>query len=494
MPAELLVGIDLGSSGVKAVLLDPERGTLASALESMVLHSDHPGWAEAEPEDWWTAVRALIPRLLDDAGAQASDVAGVAVTGMVPAIVFCDAAGNPLRRAMLQNDARALTEIRELRDQFAGLDLLHLAGGVLTQQSIAPSALWTARHEPQVWGQVKAVCGSYDWLARRLGAAPHVELNWALESTLYSLDLAPIDAIVEATGLGLPPLLPVKRPGEAVGEVSAAAAVATGLAAGTPIVVGGADHVFSAFGAGLTEPGECLVKLGGAGDIMTVSEEPVFDERLYLDHHPIPGRWMPNGCMATSGSLLRWEQTLLGGVDLAELDVAASASEPGALLTLPYFLGEKTPLHDPELRGVVAGLTLASTRGDLHRSLLEATAYGFRSTIDIFAEDGLHVTTTYVSDGGSVSRLWREILASVLNRDVVTIADYPGASLGAAVAAGVGVGAIDSWSYVVGHRPHGEVTAPTPSHVARYGERYHQFLELTDATTSISHLIARSTA
>lgn len=494
MPAELLVGIDLGSSGVKAVLLDPGRGVVATGVESMALYSERPGWAEADPEEWWVAVRALVPRLLGDSGASTRDVAAVAVTGMVPAFVCCDAQGRPLRRAMLQNDARALDEIRELRATLSGLDLLHLAGGVLTQQSIAPSALWTARHEPQVWAEVRSICGSYDWLARRLGAEAHVELNWALESTLYTLDLEPLTAVTSAIGLDLPRLAPVRRPGEVVGEVSAAAAVATGLAAGTPIVVGGADHVFSAYGAGLVEPGECLIKLGGAGDILTVSREAVFDERLYLDHHPIPGQWMPNGCMATSGSLLRWEQSLLGGADLAELDAEARRCEPGALLTLPYFLGEKTPLHDPELRGVVAGLSLATTRGDLHRSLLEATAYGFRATLDIFGEDGLAVTTTYVSDGGSRSRLWREILASVLQREMVSIADYPGASLGAAVAAGVGVGAIAGWDWVADHRPDDEVTAPASDQVARYDERYRQFQELTDATTAISHLIARSTA
>lgn len=252
--------------------------------------------------------------------------------------------------------------------------------------------------------------------------------------------------------------------------------------------------MLSAYGAGLVEPGECLVKLGGAGDILTVSDDAVFDERLYLDHHPIPGRWVPNGCMAATGSLLRWEQALLGGADLAELDAEAAGAEPGALLALPYFLGEKSPLHDPELRGVLLGLTLATTRADVHRSLLEATAYGFRRHLDVFAEDGLSITTTFVSDGGSRSALWREVLASVMHRDVVTIAEHPGSSYGAAVVAGVGVGLIDDWTYVAGRLPRGEVTSPTSGHVARYDERYREFLELTDSTAQISHQIARSTS
>jgi xylulokinase len=477
---------------VKAVLLDADVGIVASAVREVALFSDHQGWAEADHGEWWNAVCALVPRLLDIAAAPNSDVAAVAVTGMVPAILCLNSDGEPLRRAILQNDARATKEIDEVRAALGAFDLLARTGSVLSQQSVAPTALWLSRHEPDVWSKTASVQGSYDWLARALGASAHVEYNWAIESGLYDFDGDPIEVIQEATSVTWPRLLDVASPGEVIGEVSASAAVATGLRAGTTIVVGGADHVLSAYGAGLVDQGDCLIKLGGSGDVLAVSDEQFLDARLYLDRYPIPGKWLPNGCMATSGSILRWEQGLFDGVALAELDDAAAQSAPGALVTLPYFLGEKTPLHDPDLRGTVVGLHLGTTRGDLHRSFLEAIAYGFRAHFDVFAQDGLVLGRPRVTNGGSTSRLWREILADVLNRDLVSIVDHPGASYGAAVVAGIGVGVIADWSYVIGALGEGEIISPRAANVAIYDERYLQFHQLYEATSSLSHSLARS--
>jgi xylulokinase len=491
LEGRLLLGIDIGSSGVKAVLLDPQLGIVASARHDVSLFSDHPGWAEAEPLEWWSAVRALVPLLLAEASATSADVAAVAVTGMVPAVLCVDEHGRTLRRAILQNDARATDEIHQIADALADVDLLALTGSVLSQQSVAPTALWLSRHEPDVWSQSMSLQGSYDWMAHALGARAHVEHNWAIESGLYDLDLRPLERVQAATGIRWPAMLDVKMPGTIVGEVSGVAAEETGLRAGTPIVVGGADHVLSAYGAGLVDEGDCLIKLGGATDILVVSDSVFLDARLYLDSHPIAGKWLPNGCTATSGSLLRWEQSIFDMMPLDELDAAATTSQPGALLALPYFLGEKTPLHDPDLRGVLVGLNLATTRGDIHRSFLEGIAYAVRAHFDVFAERGLRVGTVRITNGGSKSRLWREILADVLGRDLVSIVDHPGASFGAAVIAGVGVGRIADWSYVKGALAEGEVVSPDERHLALYEERYQQYRQLSEATTPILHVLAR---
>jgi len=491
--ARLLLGVDVGSSGVKAILLEPDQGIVASARHDVALFSDHPGWAEADPLEWWRAVCELIPRLLEEAGVTSGRVAAVAITGMVPAVVCVGADGWPLRRAILQNDARATREILDVEARLGGLDLLSLTGSVLSQQSVAPTALWLARQEPDVWAATTRIQGSYDWLACALGARAHVEHNWALESGLYTLALDVLDPVIDATQVSWPELVRVAMPGDVVGVVSDGAARATGLMAGTPIVVGGADHVLSAYGAGLVNQGDCLVKLGGAVDILVVSDEVFLDRRLYLDSHPMAGKWLPNGCTATGGSLLRWEQSIFDGVSLDDLDAAADASEPGTLLVLPHFLGEKTPLHDPDLRGAIVGLNLATTRGDLHRAFLEAIAYAVRSHFEVFAERGLLVGATRVTNGGSRSRLWRQILADVLHRDLLSIVEHPGASFGAAVIAGIGVGVVDDWRFVVGALEAGETIEANPSNAARYDERFAQYLALTAATTDLSHAIARET-
>ena len=490
--SRLLLGIDLGSSATKAILLDVNLGIVATASRETTLHSIHTGWAEADPRDWWKNVTELVPELLLHAGSQASDVVGIACSGMVPAVLCLDEDRETIRFAILQNDARAHLEIAELRELLSDVDLLTLTGSVLTQQSVAPTALWLARHEPEVWSRTKYLVGSYDWLAMALGAIGHVERNWSIESGLHNFDGTAIDAVLVATGITWPALQPVRDPGANVGGLSSEAAAVLGLRADTPIIVGGADHVLSAFGAGLIEAGDWLIKLGGAGDVLAVSDARFFDARLYLDAHAIPGKWLPNGCMATSGSVLRWEQGILGGIDLALLDSEAEVAEPAALLTLPYFLGEKSPLHDPDLRGAIIGLHLGTTRGDLHRAFLESIAYGFRQHMEIFTSRGMTLNSPRVTNGGSASTLWKRILADVLGISLTPILGHPGASLGAAVVAGIAVGEISTWDKVNDFVRLGNPIEPDLANRALYNERYENFLEFQAVSSGTSHALAKS--
>lgn len=488
----LILGVDIGSSGLKAVLLDVEKGIMVASSQSLPLYSDRPGWAEADTEQWWSALCKVVPELIHQASVKPSDICAVAVSGMVPAVVITDETGRALRRAILQNDTRATSEIRELTSKLIDLNLLELTGSKLTQQSVAPTALWLSRNESVQWQQTKMIMGSYDWMAIRLGGKKHVERNWAIESGLYGWDNNPLESVIESTGIIWPDLLKPEESSTHLGCVSTLAALETGLEAGTQIFVGGADHVLSAYGAGLTKHGDCLVKLGGGGDVLVVTDKFFIDERLYLDAHPMPGKWLPNGCMATSGSILRWEQNLFGGIDLKTLDSEADASKPGALLALPYFLGEKSPLHDPDLRGTLAGLHLGTTRGDIHRSFLEAIAFGFRQHFEIFAERGITIKHPRVTNGGSKSRLWRKILADVLNVDLTSIINHPGASYGAAVAAGIGNGAIKDWAYVENSLEVGEVIKPNPKNISIYEDRYHTYISMQGSIQEISHQLAQS--
>jgi xylulokinase len=487
----VLLGIDIGSSGVKAALVDPTAGVVATADRGVQLFSPRPGWAEADPGEWWAAVCALVPELLHAGRASASDIEAVAASGMVPAVLALDPKGRPLRRAILQNDARATAEVQELGAVLAGIDLLTLTGSALTQQSVAPTLRWLARYEPDLFHGTATIAGSYDWLARTLGAESHVERNWAIESGLFGLDDAPLAEVLQRAEIAAELLPPVRSPGTVVGEVGAMAASASGLRAGTPIVVGGADHVSSAYGAGLLEPGDWLVKLGGAGDILVVSDAPLVDARLYLDAHPA-GAWLPNGCMATSGSLVRWLQRVSGDVGLDRLDAEAAATPPGAggIVCLPYFLGEKSPLHDPALRGAFVGLHLGHERGHLHRAALEAVAYGFRHHVEVFGERGTALAQARVTNGGSHSLLWKQILADVLGVDLWPVLDHPGASLGAALAAGVGAGGVSGWEAIRPLVTLGDPVEPRPEYRARYDELYAVYRELQPTLRPISHRLA----
>jgi xylulokinase len=250
--------------------------------------------------------------------------------------------------------------------------------------------------------------------------------------------------------------------------------------------------VLSAYAAGLAIPGDWLVKLGGAGDILAVTAEPLVDWRLYLDAHPRDGLWLPNGCMATSGSLIRWFQSIAGDAPVAELEAAAAASTPAELICLPYFLGEKSPLHDPDLRGAFLGLHLGHKKGDLYRSILEAIAYGFRQHAEILAERGVALRpAARVSNGGSKSRVWKQILADALGVPLEPILDHPGAALGAALAAGVGSGLVANWSGSAAFVTIGEPVQPDLSLAGRYAEAYSIYRDAGAALTGISHRLAR---
>jgi xylulokinase len=488
----LFLGIDIGSSGIKGLLLDLNSGIQGTATFSVDLFSEHPGFAEADTGQWWNGIKSIVDSLVIAKNISPDSIKAISFTGMVPAILFLDKDRKPLRRAILQSDARAFSEIEILKSALAGIDLLSKIGSSITQQSVAPTVAWMAKNQPLVLSSTEFIVGSYDWAAIALGAIPHVESNWALESGLYNWDGSPAIEVIDAVPADWPQLLAPLPSGTSVGHVSESAAQELGLSTDTEIIVGGSDTVLSAYGAGLMHPGDALVKLGGAGDIMVVSDNKVLDKRLYLDLYPIPGKWLPNGCMATSGSLLRWEQKIFGGVGLQILDAEAEISQPGNLLVLPYFLGEKSPHHDPNLRGAILGLHLGTSRGDIHRSLLEAIAFGFREHLEIFNSIGIPVGVTKVTNGGSKSRLWRTILSDVLQTELISIIDHPGASFGAAVIGGIGSKYIKEWDFVDEYLEQGEIISPNSKNGKVYQERFNEFLDFKRKTDVISHSLAKS--
>ena len=259
---------------------------------------------------------------------------------------------------------------------------------------------------------------------------------------------------------------------------------------GTPVVAGSADHVAAALAAGVLEPGQALVKLGGAGDVLLATELPVTDRRLYLDYHLLPGRWLPNGCMAASGSFLKWfARELAGGTALGALDREAEAVPAGArgVMALPYMLGEKTPIHDPLARGVFAGLHLGHTRADLYRAAIESIAYGFRQHFDVFEELGCEVASVRVADGGASSQLFTSVISDVLGRPLEPLLSRSSAALGVAFTAAIGTGLLAEWSAVREFARIGPEIEPDPDTRAVYEEGYSLYRELYDSLAPLLH-------
>jgi xylulokinase len=448
MPA--ILGLDIGTTSTIGILVDADGRTLALAARAVDLHSEHPGWAEEDPEQWWANVGDVCRELIQKGGIAPADIAGVGVTGMLPAVVLLDAENRPVRRSIQQSDGRVAIEVDAIRREIDEPAFLARTGNGINQQLVATKLRWLRQHEPETLARARQLCGAYDFVVGRLTGVASLERNWALEAGFYDLELGGLaDDLIALGGVGRDLLPPVRDGHEIVGEVTNSAAMHTGLAPGTPVVSGCADHIGSAFVAGVSGPGDCLIKFGGAGDIMLATSTPHPDPRLFLDFHIVPGLFMPNGCMAASGAILNWfVRTLGGGHSHAELDMLAAGSPAGArgLVALPYFLGEKTPIHDPAARGILAGLGLHHGLGDLWRALLEAVVMGFRHHIEVAREIGYPVTRLLASDGGTRSRVWMQIAADALKMPVHLLEGHPGSSLAAAYVAGVGVGALPGWN------------------------------------------------
>jgi xylulokinase len=487
----LLLGLDIGTTSTIGILIDETGATLATASQPCVLHSDHANWSEEDAGQWWQNVCAIIPDLLTKCGRPAADIAGVGVTGMLPAVVLLDREGRLLRRSIQQNDARATDEIAAMRQAIDGAEFFRRTGGSINQQLVAPKLRWIERHEPETFARIATVFGSYDYITWRLSGAAGIEHNWALESGLVNIATDRFDPeLVALAGIKPEQLPPIRVPQEIVGRVTPEAAAATGLAVGTPVAAGCADLVASAFLAGAVAEGDMVLKYGGSGDILLVAGKPVTDQRLYIDHHLVPGLWFPNGCMAASGSLLNWiaREWAAGEAPKAEaagvsvhawLDRLAAPTPAGAegLILLPYVLGEKTPLHDPYARGTLVGLGLHHGLAHVWRAALEGVAFGFRHHWDVFAERGLAVNRIVACDGGAASDLWLQISADVLNRPVQRLLRHPGSCLGAAYVAGVGVGVFKDWNGIARYVEPGETLHPDPARAAVYDRAYAVFRE-----------------
>ena len=489
----LLLGLDIGTTATKCVLVDPTRGVIAEDSRPVTLSSPQAGWAEEDPATWWRNACELIPAVLAAAGRAGRDVRGIGVSGMVPALICLDEAGRPLRPSIQQNDARAAAEVAALRQALAGADVLHRTGSAITQQSIGPKVAWLREHEPGVLWQTAAICGSCDFVVRRLTAGPApVEANWALESGLYDFRAGRWAAdICQAAQVDPGWLGPVAAAGTVAGPVCCPELPDV---RGAPVVAAGADHVAGALAAGLVADGDVVVELGGAGNILVRSARPIVDDRLFLDYHLVPGAWVPNGCMATTGSLVRWFQREIGhGASLAALDAEAAQAGAGAggLVLTPYFLGEKTPVNDPLARGALVGLHLGHRRGHLFRAVLEGTAFGFRHHADVLRELGARLDRVHLTGGGSRSALWRQILADVLAMPVTRSAHDAGAALGAAFAAGMAAGAYRSWDEIAGLTGTAGRTEPDPGPAGRYDELYAVYRSLYPALLGQQHTLAR---
>lgn len=483
MPA--VIGIDIGTTSTIGILIDLPGRIVGIVSKPTDLISLHPGWAEENPEQWWHNSCSVIRELLALEPDLATSLVGVGVAGMVPAIVLLDEEDNLLRRSIQQSDGRSTQQVSEINAEIDSVDFLARTGNGVSQQIVATKLRWIKRHEPEIFAHIGTCFGSYDYINWRLTGEKRIEHNWALESGFFDLKQNKITpeliALADIPQTALPP---IAKSHEIIGRVTAAAALQSGLPEGLPVVAGTADHVASAYAAGVVQAGDVLLKFGGAGDILISVDDVVPDHRIFLDHHVIPGRFMPNGCMAATGAMLNWLVSGFVSGLAAEsdkphtfLDDKASAIPAGSegVFVLPYLLGEKSPIQNPDARGVIAGLSLNHSQAHLWRAALEGVGYAFKHHLEVFRELGYPVRRLLVSDGGAKSHVWMQIVADILQQPLQQLEGHPGSCLGSAWVAAMGVGASQEWGAVTTLLRQGKVIQPNPRNKVVYEAGYEKF-------------------
>jgi xylulokinase len=454
----LLLGIDVGTSALKAVLLDADGALMGEASATYPLHTPRPGWTEQAPEDWWGACVAAL-RQLWAAGHDPARVVGVGLTGQMHGLVLLDGAGMVLCPALLWNDQRTGGECAEIVATVGDSTLLEATGNPALTGFTLPKVLWVRRHWPEAFARASRILLPKDFVRFRLTDEPASEMSDASGTLMFDTRRRRwATDLLRAFDLDLTWLPPVVEGNERIGSVTPAAAVATGLVAGTPVVAGGSDNAAAAVGLGVVEPGTLTASIGTSGVVFAPLDSypgHAPDGRLHLLCHALPDRWHLMSVAQASGGSLRWFRDVLapavaaggasapGGDALyAWLDDQAAGAPAGSdgLVFLPYLAGERTPHADPNARGVFFGLHLGHGLPHVTRAVLEGVAFSLRQGVELMRAYGAEPAELRGTGGGMGSRLWRQIVADATGLPIATPSANPGAARGAAVLAGLGSG------------------------------------------------------
>lgn len=487
------LGIDIGTFESKGVLVDGAGGIVASASRPHKMIVPQPGWAEHRAkEDWWDDFTHISRHILQESGVDPSEIKAVACSAIGPCMLPVDAAGEPLMNAVLYGvDGRAEAEVRELTERIGEEVLLDRCGNALTSQSVGPKILWLKRNRPEVFERAAKILTSTSYLVHRLTGAFVIDHYTAANfSPLYLVDRLDWSEDLADDIVGLDRLPKLLWSAEIAGQVTAAAAAETGLAEGTPVTAGTVDAAAEALSVGVTGVGDMMMMYGSTIFIITLTDERVRDPRLWYAPWLFEGQHASMAGLATSGTLTHWfRDELAKDLDsetaFARLAEEAEASEPGAkgLLFLPYFSGERTPIHDPLAKGCLFGLNLTHGRGDLYRALIEGIAHGTRHVIDTYREVGQAPRRLLAVGGGTKNRLWCQSTSDISGLDQILCEKSIGASYGDAFLAALAVGAVKAEDIATWNPVVSTVAAETsPVHEKQYS----LFRQLYEQTKDIA--------
>ncbi len=490
----VVLGIDVSTTATKAILVDEAGLVQGIASSEYGFEQPHPLWSEQDPHLWWTGTTDAVGRALAAAGRTGGDVVAVGLTGQMHGLVLLDAVCDVIRPAILWNDQRTAAECDAIRAAVGPARLVEVTGNDALTGFTAPKLVWVRDHEPDAWARVAHVLLPKDYVRYRLTGT--FALDKADGSGTILFDLAARDWSPEVlAALGIDPawMPPTFEGPEVTGVVSAAAAAATGLRAGTPVVAGGGDQAANAVGVGAVVPGRVGLSLGTSGVVFATTDQPLYEPagRVHAFCHAVPGRWHLMSVMLSAAGSLRWFRDALAPGE-AFGDLVERAGEvpagSGGLLFLPYLTGERSPYPDPLARGAFVGLTLGHDRRHMTRAVLEGVAYGLRDGLDLMVAAGMPMPAQVLaSGGGTASALWCQILADVLSTEIATPTTTEGAAYGAALLAAVGAGWFASVEAAVDALVQATPMAKPGPDAGRYAEGHAVYRSLYPALAPAFH-------
>lgn len=443
----VVLGIDVSTTATKAVLVGEGGAVVAIGIAEYDVSRPRPLWSEQDPALWWDAACGAIRAALATAGLSGFDVVAVGLTGQMHGLVLLDSDDNVLRPAILWNDQRTAAECDLIRRVVGPKRLIRITGNDALTGFTAPKLVWVRDHEPDIWRRTAHILLPKDFVRHHLTGDFAVDKADGAGTILFDLAARSwSDEVLSALEIDRA-WLPETFEGPAVtGVVTATAAAATGLRAGTPVVAGGGDQAANAVGVGATDEGVVALSLGTSGVVFAATRTAAYDDRgrVHAFCHAVPGRWHLMSVMLSAAGSLRWfRDALAPGVAFGDLAATAGTVQAGSdgLLFLPYLTGERSPYPDPLARGAFVGLTVDHDRRHLTRAVLEGVAFGLRDGLDLMVDAGMAPPSQIRASGGGIaSPVWRQILADVLGAEIATVTTSEGAAYGAALLAAVGAG------------------------------------------------------
>lgn len=492
-----LLGIDVGTGGTRAVLLDDSGRVVGSATsEHAPISAPKTGWAEQHPHDWWRATCAATKECLERTGTRADEIAAIGLTGQMHGMVLLDAAGEVLRPAIIWCDQRTEEQCRAITARIGAARLIELTANPALTNFTLTKIWWVQQHEPEIWSRVHTILLPKDYVRFKLTGARAIDVAEASGTLLFDVvNRRWSSEMMEASGIQADQLPKALESPEISGRISKDGARAAGLGEGTPVVAGAGDQAAGAVGIGIVRPGAVSATIGTSGVVFAATSAPTLDPkgRIHTFCHAVPGRWHVMGVTQAAGYSLRWfrDQFCSGTSDsYDQLTAEAAKTGPGAdgLLWLPYLMGERTPHLDPDARGALVGLTAQHTRAHIVRAILEGVTFSLRDTLTIFEELKLPVQSMRVGGGGARSPLWRQIQADVYSMPVEILEAEEGAAYGAGLLAGVGAGAWKSVEEACDRTVRvAQRVAPDAASAATMNRRYAEYRKLYPALKESFH-------